>query len=237
MPRRAAGRSSPAFATSFPMASRSSWCRTSRCPPKFDQFPGAPSPTAASSPSRATTRTESGRRPDRRLLPRRGATRNVTGGQASPTRGIRCPPTPYRMAVRQSSVRRPRPAPPAGKMVFTGLDVEAAPTAGGIFMAPLTAHPTLTTIAGFQPSFRKTGPTPRRPSAKACPFDGRYVGFWGALGYRYLPERRTPVPDRRQRGSRSAGVSSTRTRATPRMTESTPSTSPCTRASSSPTRS
>ena len=67
-------------------------------------------------------------------------------------------------------------------MVFTGLDVEDAPTAGGIFMAPLTANPTLTTVAGFQTVVPKNGPYTLTAFGEGLSFDGRYVGFWGGWG-------------------------------------------------------
>lgn len=67
-------------------------------------------------------------------------------------------------------------------MVFTGLDNEAAPTAGGIFMAPLTATPTLTTVAGFQTVVPKNGTQTLKAFGEGLSFDGRYVGFWGGWG-------------------------------------------------------
>ena len=74
------------------------------------------------------------------------------------------------------------PSAAGGKMVFTGLDNEAAPTAGGIFMAPLTANPTLTTVAGFQTIVPKNGTNTLSAFGEGLSFDGRYVGFWGAWG-------------------------------------------------------
>lgn len=67
-------------------------------------------------------------------------------------------------------------------MVFTGLDVEEAPTAGGIFMAPLTADPTLTTVAGFQTIVPKNGTNTLSAFGEGLSFDGRYVGFWAGWG-------------------------------------------------------
>ena len=67
-------------------------------------------------------------------------------------------------------------------MVFTGLDNEEAPTAGGIFMAPLTANPTLTTVAGFQTVVPKNGTNTLSAFGEGLSFDGRYVGFWGGWG-------------------------------------------------------
>ena len=74
------------------------------------------------------------------------------------------------------------PSAAGGKMVFTGLDNEEAPKAGGIFMAPLTANPTLTTVAGFQTVVPKNGTNTLSAFGEGLSFDGRYVGFWGGWG-------------------------------------------------------
>ena len=80
------------------------------------------------------------------------------------------------------------PSAAAGKLVFTGLDNEEAPTMGGIYVAPLANRPTLTTIAIVG------GPVPDRNGAplvdgstfttfgEGLAYDGRYVAFWGAWG-------------------------------------------------------
>ena len=77
-------------------------------------------------------------------------------------------------------------APPnaAGNhVVFAGFDNEEAPTLGGIYMAPLTYQPTLSTLV------RIGGPVPGEPEessfnalGEGIAFDGRFVGFWGAWG-------------------------------------------------------
>lgn len=74
------------------------------------------------------------------------------------------------------------PSAAGGKMVFTGLDNEAAPTAGGIFMAPLTANPSLTTVAGFNTVVPKNEANTLSAFGEGLSFDGRYVGFWGGWG-------------------------------------------------------
>lgn len=74
------------------------------------------------------------------------------------------------------------PSAAGGKMVFTGLDVEDAPTAGGIFLAPLTTNPTLTTVAGFNTVVPRNGTNTLRAFGEGLSFDGRYVGFWGGWG-------------------------------------------------------
>ena len=82
-------------------------------------------------------------------------------------------------------------APPSaanGKVVFTGLDNEDAPTLGGIYLAPLTSNPTLTPLVeigdlvpnsqgvalGDGSSFNAFG--------EGLAFDGRYLAFWAAWG-------------------------------------------------------
>lgn len=78
-------------------------------------------------------------------------------------------------------------APPSasdGKVVFTGLDNEDAPTAGGIFVSSLTdsLHTLkslvsigVSTIGGaLSPVFKTVG--------EALSFDGSKVGFWGSWG-------------------------------------------------------
>jgi len=85
-------------------------------------------------------------------------------------------------------------APPSAaknKMVFTGLDNEEAPTAGGIFMADLMENTTLTTVAGFNTDVTKNSNNIKVPNAsnytlssfgEGLSFDGRYVGFWAGWG-------------------------------------------------------
>ncbi len=77
-------------------------------------------------------------------------------------------------------------APPSaadGYVVLTGLDVEEAPTAGGIFLAPLALDSTLTTLVGFNtvvPGLSHTATFNR--FGEALSFDDGHVGFWGAWG-------------------------------------------------------
>lgn len=87
-------------------------------------------------------------------------------------------------------------APPSaadGKIVFTGLDIEEAPTKGGIYLAPLTDRPPLT--APDLTAIAKIGdPVPDQNGApladgstftafgEGLAYDGHYVAFWGAWG-------------------------------------------------------
>jgi len=79
-------------------------------------------------------------------------------------------------------------APPSaanGHMVFTGLDIEEAPTRGGIYRAPLQPSPSLQTLAGIGDQvpgeaagvgFNAFG------EGLSISSDGRFVSFWAAWG-------------------------------------------------------
>jgi hypothetical protein len=78
-------------------------------------------------------------------------------------------------------------APPSaanGFAFFTGVDIELAPTVGGIYRAPLSDKPPLQTLVGVG------DPVPGEPGATFTTFgeglsvsgDGRHVSFWGAWG-------------------------------------------------------
>lgn len=76
-------------------------------------------------------------------------------------------------------------APPSAdgrRAVFAGFDNEDSPTYGGIYLAPLTPSPALTTMVGIgDPVPGETSETFNR-FGEALSFDGRYVAFWGAWG-------------------------------------------------------
>lgn len=154
-------------------------------PTKFDQFPGAPSPDG-------NIVTFKGNWTDNTGVAQTGVyfrdmvadggnspvVKVAERGDAIPANAI--PTTGYAGSGVFGSTSPPSAA--GGKMVFTGLDVEEAPTAGGIFMAPLTANPTLTTVAGFQTVVPKNGANTLTAFGEGLSFDGRYVGFWGGWG-------------------------------------------------------
>ncbi|MDE2341993.1 MAG: hypothetical protein KGL63_01145 [Betaproteobacteria bacterium] len=82
-------------------------------------------------------------------------------------------------------------APPSAagsQVVFTGLDNEGAPTAGGIFLAPIASKPALTALVKIgDPVPDSTGTALTDGSTfnqfgEGLSFDGRYVSFWGAWG-------------------------------------------------------
>ena len=69
------------------------------------------------------------------------------------------------------------------KVVFAGFDDEAAPNKGGIYLAPLTHSPKLTTLVSIGqrvPLDKEKGRF--NAMGEGIAFDGRYVGFWGAWG-------------------------------------------------------
>lgn len=80
-------------------------------------------------------------------------------------------------------------APPSAagdRAVFAGFDNEQSPTYGGIYLAPLTPNPSLTTLVGIgDPVPGETGTFNR--FGEALSFDGRYVAFWGAWGDDVIP--------------------------------------------------
>jgi hypothetical protein len=71
-----------------------------------------------------------------------------------------------------------------GEAVFAGFDNEDNPTAGGIYMAPLTGpYPPLTALVTI--GEQVPGESPRTVFNKlgeGVSFDGRFVAFWGAWG-------------------------------------------------------
>ena len=76
-------------------------------------------------------------------------------------------------------------APPSaenGHVVFAGFDDEAAPTLGGIYLAPLEFQPPLTRLVGIGEAVPGTAAETFTGLGEGMSFDGRFVGFWGAWG-------------------------------------------------------
>lgn len=146
---------------------------------KFDQFPGSPTVT------------------DGRYLAFKG---NFTDGTTPRTgvyyRDLSVSNSPVHV-IADSSMLIPgaatafgSTAPPSaakGKVAFVGLDNEEAPTAGGLYLAPVADKPVLTPLVQIaqtvvtnssgnalagDPTFNQLG--------EGLSFDGRYVSFWGA---------------------------------------------------------
>jgi hypothetical protein len=75
------------------------------------------------------------------------------------------------------------PSAANGHVVFAGFDDEEKPTLGGVYLAPLTPQPDLTTLVSV--GQRVPGESVRATFnglGEGGAFDGRYVGFWGAWG-------------------------------------------------------
>jgi len=119
-----------------------------------------------------------------------GGTAPSVGGTAPSVpiawRGMTMPRNQY---VPEGTVFGSTAPPSAAKeqVVFTGLDNEDAPTAGGIYRAKVvrSGFPALTTLV----SIGEAVPTVTNPSGntlnhlgEGLSFDGRYVSFWGAWG-------------------------------------------------------
>lgn len=76
-------------------------------------------------------------------------------------------------------------APPSaanGQVVFVGLDIESAPTMGGIYLAPIADKPTLTPLVSIGTTLVPGTSAPFTQVGEGLSFDGRYVAFWGAWG-------------------------------------------------------
>jgi len=149
---------------------------------KFDQFPGSPAVS------------------DGKYLAFKG---NFTDGITSRTgvyyRDLSVSNSPVHviadssMLIPGSATAFGSTAPPSaanGKVAFVGLDNEDAPTAGGLYIAPLADNPALTPLVQIgltvvtdsagnpvtsdHPTFTALG--------EGLAFDGRYIAFWGAWG-------------------------------------------------------
>lgn len=116
---------------------------------KLDQFPGAPSPTGNLVTYKANWTTASGEGMTGVLF------RDVVAdGGESPTGLIakRGDPIPGEGGVAGSGAKFGSTASPSAsgnKVVFTGLDNEAAPTAGGVYIADISTTPNVTALVDF----------------------------------------------------------------------------------------
>jgi hypothetical protein len=173
----------------------------STTPVKFDQFPGSPSVTGG---KYVVTK---GNYTDTEIVtdPTTGASSPVSVGKTGIYfRDVSSGTSPIQVIadsntlIPGTSVKFGSTAPPSaanGQVVFTGLDNEDAPTAGGIYVAPLASLPTLTPLIQIGKTSvpdRSGTPLPAPNASAAAPtftqvgeglaFDGRYMAFWGAWG-------------------------------------------------------
>ncbi len=141
----------------------------------FDQFPGAPASADGST-----------------LVFKGNYTVNGVGDTGVFYRNTASPTAPV-VAIAQSGEAIPggggatfgSTAPPTaaqGKVVFTGYNNEAAPTAGGIYIAPLKPSPTLTPLVSIGQAVPGVSGQTFTGFGEALSFDGKNVGFWGSWG-------------------------------------------------------
>jgi len=150
---------------------------------KFDVFPGSPSPADGKHIAFKGNYT----------VEENGALAGKTGVYF---RDISIPYSPV-IAIADTTTEIPgqavtfgSTAPPSaaeGRVVFTGLDVEEAPTVGGIYRAPLAERPALEVVALIGDPVPDRSGTPIVDAfftrfGEGLAYDGRYVAFWGAWG-------------------------------------------------------
>jgi hypothetical protein len=142
---------------------------------RFDQFPGAPAVdgstivfkgnyTVGTTGLTGVYFRDLGT-PDQPVKLIAGATTPIPGGDGT-TFGSTAPPSAA-----------------AGKTVFTGWDNEATPTKGGIYLAPTSDTPSLTTVVAIGDQVPGQVPAEYFTNVgEGLSFDGRYVGFWASWG-------------------------------------------------------
>ena len=150
---------------------------------RFDQFPGAPAAFDGkyiAFKGNYTEETVGKTGVFYRDIVSAGGT---AGAVAIAWRGMEMPTSPYVPAGTTFGSTAP-PSAAKGQVVFTGLDNEDAPTAGGIYRA-IVGQPGLTTLVSIGETVsgvtNATGTTLNR-LGEGLSFDGRYVSFWGAWG-------------------------------------------------------
>lgn len=167
-------------------------------PIKFDVFPGAPAVTDVSTiVFKGNYTVPDPNNPDQTISKTGVYFRNLTNEpiplpdstDLSPAGGTNpvVPIADTDTTIPGTSILFGSTAPPSaalGEAVFAGFDNEDAPTAGGIYMAPLSgAYPPLTTLAsiGEQVPGESSGAVFNK-LGEGVSFDGRFVAFWGAWG-------------------------------------------------------
>jgi hypothetical protein len=146
-------------------------------PIRFDQFPSAPSVTG-------TTVVFKGNYTDEGVSRTGVFYRDAVAG--GPTHLIANSTTVIPNQPAGGTTLFGATAPPSaagGNAVFVGWDNEAAPTLGGIYLAPLTDTPQLQTLVGIgsQVPGEEAGATFTQ-FGEGLSYNGRYVGFWGSWG-------------------------------------------------------
>jgi hypothetical protein len=148
---------------------------------KFDQFPGAPSPSGSLVAFKGNWTDAAGGRTGIYV-------RDVlAGGGTDPVRFI----AESGMAIPNeggsagSGAVFGSTAPPStwgNKVVFTGLDNEDAPTAGGIYIANMVGTSNLRPLVDFSTGVPGAAGQTFNKIGEALSYDGNRVGFWAAWG-------------------------------------------------------
>lgn len=147
---------------------------------RFDQFPGAPAAFDGKFIAYKGNYTEAG-------VGQTGVFyRDITGSDGAVAlawRGMAMPTNQYVTAGTMFGSTAP-PSAAKGQVVFTGLDNEDAPTAGGIYKATVgqAGLSTLVSIGEAVPGVTNAGGNTLNRLGEGLSFDGRYVSFWGAWG-------------------------------------------------------
>ncbi len=151
---------------------------------RFDQFPGSP----AVSDGRFVVFKGNFIDPDTGEGMTGVYVRDLSAGPEAPVRRLADSATSVPNQAPGGAVTFGSTAPPsaeAGKAVFVGLDIEEAPTMGGIYLVPLEGDPVLEELVAIG------GQVPGEPRGvgftrlgEGLSFDGRFVAFWGAWGDR-----------------------------------------------------
>lgn len=146
---------------------------------RFDQFPGAPAAFDGNFIAFKANYTE-GTDGKTGVFYRDITSDNGTAGAVAVAwRGLALPND----ATKQFGSTAP-PSASKGQIVFTGLDNEDAPTAGGIYRAKVgqSGLTTLVAIGETVAGVTNAGGNTLNRLGEGLSFDGRYVSFWGAWG-------------------------------------------------------
>jgi hypothetical protein len=153
---------------------------------KFDQFPGAPSPTGNFVVFKGNwTDTENGGSVGRTGVYYRNVTAN---GGTSPTQLVADSKTEIPGSGGTLFGSTAPPSAAKGRMVFLGVDNEESPTVGGIYMAALDDNKlpdvasTLKTIVSIGDAVVDQSNAFFSRIGEALSFNGNKVGFWAAWG-------------------------------------------------------
>lgn len=150
---------------------------------RFDQFPGAPAAFDGKYIAFKGNYTEGIEAKTGVFYRDIVSTGGTEGAVAIAWRGMNMPSNQYVPTGTTFGSTAP-PSAAKGQVVFTGLDNEDAPTAGGIYRSTVgqSGLSTLVSIGETVPGVSNAGGTTLNRLGEGLSFDGRYVSFWGAWG-------------------------------------------------------